>query len=108
MSASVLTGKASGRWEGKGGSIAEKGMGFPRLPESGETRDFSGAKMIEDQERCLKCGRQEGLQGVAVTIGRKTFHLFYLCVQCGNVGIEQLLRIIGSYKEKNPDSDGGP
>jgi predicted nucleic-acid-binding Zn-ribbon protein len=59
--------------------------------------------MIEDQERCLKCGKQEGLQGVAVTIGRKTFHLFYLCAKCGNVRIEELLQIIGLYKEKEPD-----
>ena len=88
--------------------IAEKGTGVPYLPGGGETKDIFEMNMIEDQERCLKCGTQEGLQGVAVTIGRKTFHLFYLCVQCGNVGIEQLLRIIGSYKEKKPDSDGGP
>jgi len=59
--------------------------------------------MIEDQERCIKCGRQEGLQGVAVTIGRKTFHLFYLCANCGSVGIEELLRMIGSFKEKKLD-----
>jgi len=56
--------------------------------------------MEENLEHCLKCGKQEALQGVAVTIGRKTFHLFYLCAQCGNVSIEELLRIIGSYKEK--------
>jgi predicted nucleic-acid-binding Zn-ribbon protein len=56
--------------------------------------------MVENQERCLKCGKQQGLQGVAVTIGRRTFHLFYLCSKCGNVNIEELLRIIGSYKEK--------
>lgn len=48
----------------------------------------------------MKCGKQEGLQGVAVTIGRKTFHLFYLCAQCGNVSIEQLLQIIDSYKNE--------
>jgi len=41
--------------------------------------------MAENQERCFKCGKQEGLQGVAVTIGRKTFHLFYLCSKCGNI-----------------------
>ncbi len=64
--------------------------------------------MIEDQERCLKCGKQEGLQGVAVTIGRKTFHLFYLCAKCGNVGIEQLLQIIGFYKGKKHGSDDVP
>jgi hypothetical protein len=56
--------------------------------------------MPEDRERCLKCGNQQGLQGVAVTIGRRTFHLFYLCAKCGNVGIEELLKIIGWYKEK--------
>jgi predicted nucleic-acid-binding Zn-ribbon protein len=66
--------------------------------------DFSEMEMIEDQERCLKCGKQEGLQGVAVTIGRKTFHLFYLCAKCGNVNIEELVRIIVSYKEKKIDS----
>jgi transcription elongation factor Elf1 len=64
--------------------------------------------MIEDQERCLKCGTQEGLQGVAVTIGRKTFHLFYLCSKCGTVGIEQLLQIIDLYKGKKPDSNDDP
>jgi len=56
--------------------------------------------MEENEERCLKCGKQEGLHGVAVTIGRRTFHLFYLCSKCGNVDIEELLRIIGSYKGK--------
>jgi len=56
--------------------------------------------MIKDQERCLKCGEREGLQGVAVTIGRRTFHLFYLCAKCGNISIEELLKIIRSYKEK--------
>jgi len=60
----------------------------------------SRSNMVENQERCLKCGKQQGLQGVAVTIGRRTFHLFYLCSKCGNVNIEELLRIIGSYKEK--------
>ena len=56
--------------------------------------------MEENEERCLKCGKQEGLQGVAVTIGRKTFHLFYLCAKCGDVDIEELLKIIRWYKEK--------
>jgi len=56
--------------------------------------------MMEGKERCLKCGGQEGLQGVAITIGRRTFHLFYLCAKCGNIGIEELLRVIRSYKEK--------
>jgi len=52
----------------------------------------------EKPERCLKCGRLDHLQGVAITIGRITHHLFYLCDQCGNVNIEELIRIIGSYK----------
>ena len=52
----------------------------------------------EKAERCLKCGKLDPLQGVAITIGRITYHLFYLCDQCGNVNIEELLRIIGSYK----------
>jgi len=56
--------------------------------------------MEENEERCLKCGKQEGLQGVAVTIGRRTFHLFYLCAKCGDVDIEELLKIIRWYKEK--------
>jgi anaerobic ribonucleoside-triphosphate reductase len=56
--------------------------------------------MGENLECCLKCGKQQGLQGVAVTIGRRTFHLFYLCSKCGNVNIEELLRIIGSYKKR--------
>jgi len=56
--------------------------------------------MEENEERCLKCGKQEGLQGVAVTIGRRTFHLFYLCTKCGNVDIGELLKIIRWYKEK--------
>ena len=56
--------------------------------------------MGENLECCLKCGKQQGLQGVAVTIGRRTFHLFYLCSKCGNVNVDELLRIIGSYKEK--------
>jgi len=60
----------------------------------------SRSNMVENQERCLKCAKQQGLQGVAVTIGRRTFHLFYLCAKCGDVDIEELLKIIGSYKEK--------
>jgi hypothetical protein len=56
--------------------------------------------MEENEERCLKCGKQEGLQGVAVTIGRRTFHLFYLCAKCGDIDIEELLKIIRWYKEK--------
>jgi hypothetical protein len=61
--------------------------------------------MIEDREYCFKCEKQEGLQGVALTIGRRTFHLFYLCAKCGNVGIEELLKIIELYKGKKPDSN---
>jgi DNA-directed RNA polymerase subunit RPC12/RpoP len=56
--------------------------------------------MEENLERCVKCGTQQGSQGVAVTIGRRTFHLFYLCAECGNVDIEELLMIIRWYKEK--------
>jgi transcription elongation factor Elf1 len=56
--------------------------------------------MEENRERCLKCGKQEGLQGVAVTIGRKTFHLFYLCGKCGEVDIKELLKIIRAYEGK--------
>jgi DNA-directed RNA polymerase subunit RPC12/RpoP len=56
--------------------------------------------MEETAERCLKCGEEQGLQGVAVTIGRKTFHLFYLCAKCGNITVEELLRTIRSYEEK--------
>jgi hypothetical protein len=55
--------------------------------------------MEETAERCLKCGEEQGLQGVAVTIGRKTFHLFYLCAKCGNITVEELLRTIRSYEE---------
>ena len=54
----------------------------------------------ENTERCLMCGAEQGLQGVAVTIGRKTFHLFYLCAKCGNISAEELLRMIRSYEEK--------
>jgi DNA-directed RNA polymerase subunit RPC12/RpoP len=56
--------------------------------------------MDENIERCLKCGKQQELQGVAITIGTRTFHLFYLCAKCGNIGIEELLKVIRSYKEK--------
>jgi hypothetical protein len=56
--------------------------------------------MEENEERCLKCGKQEGLRGVAVTIGRKTFHLFYLCAKCGDVSVEELLRMIRLYEDK--------
>ena len=60
------------------------------------SRSYMGGNL----ERCLKCGRQQGLQGVAVTNGKRTFHLFYLCAECGNVDIEELLMVIGLYKEK--------
>jgi hypothetical protein len=56
--------------------------------------------VVENQECCLKCGTDRGLQGVAVTIGRKTFHLFYLCTKCGDVNIEELLRTIKWYEKK--------
>jgi len=56
--------------------------------------------MEENAERCLKCGEEQGLQGVAVTIGRKTFHLFYLCANCGNVDFKELLKIIRVYEGK--------
>jgi DNA-directed RNA polymerase subunit RPC12/RpoP len=52
--------------------------------------------MEENEERCIKCGKQEELQGVAVTIGRKTFHLFYLCTKCGDVNLKELLKMIGT------------
>ena len=56
--------------------------------------------MEENLERCLKCGGKQGLQGVAVTIGRRTFHLFYLCAKCGDVDIKELLKIIRVYEGK--------
>jgi uncharacterized Zn finger protein len=56
--------------------------------------------MEEYAEHCLRCGEEQGLQGVAVTIGRKTFHLFYLCAKCGNVTVEELLKMIRSYEDK--------
>ena len=56
--------------------------------------------MEETPERCLKCGTQQGLQGVAMTSGRKTFHLFYLCGKCGDVNAEELLKIIREYGGK--------
>jgi hypothetical protein len=56
--------------------------------------------MEENVERCLKCGEEHGLQGVAVTIGRKTFHLFYICAKCENVTVDELLRMIRAYGEK--------
>jgi DNA-directed RNA polymerase subunit RPC12/RpoP len=56
--------------------------------------------MEETAERCLKCGKEQGLQGVAVTIGRKTFHLFYLCSKCGDITVEELLGMMRSYEEK--------
>jgi hypothetical protein len=56
--------------------------------------------MEETLEHCLKCGTQQGLQGVAVTIGRRTFHLFYLCAKCGDFDIEELLKIIWPYGKR--------
>ena len=56
--------------------------------------------MGENLERCLKCGKQERLQGVAVTVGRRAFHLFYLCAKCGDVDIKELLKIIRAYEGK--------
>ena len=61
-------------------------------------KDYVEAKA----ERCLKCGKLKDLQGVAVTLGSKTFHLFYLCSQCGNVDQRELLGIISRYKEIEP------
>jgi DNA-directed RNA polymerase subunit RPC12/RpoP len=76
-------------------------MGFEYLSVGGRDRGIGPRSyMGENLERCLKCGKQQGLQGVAVTIGRRTFHLFYLCAKCGDVDIEELLRIIRGYKEK--------
>jgi hypothetical protein len=56
--------------------------------------------MGENQQCCLKCGKRQGLQGVAVPLGRKTFLLFYLCTKCGNVDIEELQEMIKWYIEK--------
>ena len=57
----------------------------------------------EKPEQCVKCGSSGNLEGVAVTLGRQTFHLFYLCSQCGNVGLMELLRIISCHlNEDNP------
>jgi predicted nucleic-acid-binding Zn-ribbon protein len=56
--------------------------------------------MEENKEYCFKCGNKQELQGVAVTIGRRTFHLFYLCAKCGNVDIDELLKVIRLYKKK--------
>ena len=67
---------------------------------NGVKRSQSQSYMEENLERCVKCGKQQGLQSVAVTIWRRTFHLFYLCAECGNVDIEELLMIIRLYKEK--------
>jgi len=38
--------------------------------------------------------------GVALTVGMKTFHLFYLCARCGKVDMEEALKIIWSYKKE--------
>jgi hypothetical protein len=83
--------------------VSKKGMGFLSFTKCGRRRDKEIQPRIymeKNLERCLKCGKQEGLQGVAVTIGRRTFHLFYLCAKCGNVDIGELLKIIRWYKEK--------
>jgi DNA-directed RNA polymerase subunit RPC12/RpoP len=56
--------------------------------------------MEENEERCFRCGKEKELQGVAVTIGRKTFHLFYLCTKCGDLTVEELLKIIRLYEGK--------
>ena len=56
--------------------------------------------MDERLERCLKCGKQQGLQGVALTVGVKAFHLFYLCNECGNVGAEELLKMIEGKRDR--------
>jgi len=56
--------------------------------------------MEENEESCLRCGKQKELQGVAVTIGRRTFHLFYLCAKCGDVTVEELLKMIRLYEEE--------
>ncbi len=55
--------------------------------------------MEENTERCLKCGEEQGLQGIAVTKGRKTFHPFYLCTKYGNVTVEELLKVIRAFEE---------
>ena len=83
--------------------ISEEGMGFCFIRKVEERRNKKfqpRSYMEEDMERCLKCGKQQELLGVALTIGRKTFHLFYLCAKCGNVDIEELLKIIRAYEEK--------
>ena len=56
--------------------------------------------MDERLERCLKCGKQKGLQGVAVTIGTKAYHLFYLCTECGNVCPQELLKMIEGNRDR--------
>ena len=53
----------------------------------------------EKPEHCVECGRLGDLQGVAVTLGRQTFHLFYLCRQCGDVDLKELLRIISCHSK---------
>jgi hypothetical protein len=59
-----------------------------------------GNGLEESPEVCLKCGEKQGLQGVALTVGRKTFHLFYLCAKCGNIGLDELLKIIKAHGER--------
>jgi DNA-directed RNA polymerase subunit RPC12/RpoP len=74
--------------------------GFILFAKNEGQKVLSKNYMDENIERCLRCGKQQELQGVAITIGGRTFHLFYLCSKCGNIGIEELLRVIRSYKEK--------
>ena len=64
--------------------------------------------MEENLEHCLKCGKEKGLQGVALTIGRKTFHLFYLCAECRNVEFEEILKMIGSFKKESSSPNSTP
>jgi len=62
--------------------------------------------MDENGERCLKCGKEQGLQGVALTVGVKAFHLFYLCAECGKVDLEELLEIIARYNQPMKNESG--
>ena len=59
----------------------------------------------EKPEHCIECGRLRDLEGVAITLGRQTFHLFYLCNQCGNVGLKELLSIIKSHLDEDKTGD---
>ena len=91
--------EARGSWVSKPFSHPQNGL-RGGLPE--EISKVKKDNVEEKPERCLKCGRLEGLQGVAVTLGRQTFHLFYLCSRCGNVDVKELLKIISRYKEVEP------